>query len=167
MSSSYRSHVLRFLLSAALASGSSYCGGSTVPEGASDASTSGSRGSSDAASSSDGAGNSSDGGCRSGADCAMGLTCCGGQCVNAYNDPHNCGGCGVTCAGMKSFCEGQCIVPPCSMDAGACGSGTCCGTQCCGQGELCCISGAGEPIPQCYALQNGQTTCPVGCPLCQ
>jgi hypothetical protein len=108
-----------------------------------------------------------DGGCSTDGGCAMGLTCCGGRCVNAFNDPHNCGDCGVVCTGATAYCEGQCIATPCDQEAGACGSNSCCGAQCCDRGQLCCLSGAGAPQAQCYSLRAGETTCPQGCVMCQ
>jgi hypothetical protein len=87
--------------------------------------------------------------------------------VNPYNDPHNCGGCGVVCVGATSYCEGQCKAPPCEQDAASCTAGSCCGKQCCGQGQLCCLLEEGLWITQCYTLQGGETSCPKGCPQCR
>jgi hypothetical protein len=105
--------------------------------------------------------------CGSGADCAMGSSCCGGRCVNTYNDPHNCGGCGVACGGAESFCQGRCIPTPCDQDAGSCGANACCGAQCCPAGQLCCLSTTGQPHPECYSPEDADSTCPIGCLLCQ
>ncbi len=126
------------------------CGGSSSPPSQADASIA-----------------ESDGGCGPNAGCAMGLTCCSGQCVNLANDPHNCGACGLMCSGAAAYCQGQCTAAPCALEAGACGANSCCTDQCCGQGQLCCLSGAGPPIPACYSLKPGETTCPLGCALCQ
>jgi hypothetical protein len=109
---------------------------------------------------------SSDGGACNPA-CDMGVTCCAGQCVNLANDPHNCGACGFACTGAASYCAGSCSAPPCDQDAAACGTELCCGTQCCGPGQLCCQDGRqGRSVIVCYTLQAGETTCPVGCPAC-
>jgi Chaperone of endosialidase/Stigma-specific protein, Stig1 len=137
------------------------CGGSTTP-GASDAS---------ATDGSGGAGGGGGGGGGSGVcnpACSAGRTCCGGQCVNTYDDPSNCGSCGLVCGGATSYCEGTCKAPPC-RDAGACSQGTtCCGSSCCASGQLCCASDgpvAGEPT--CFTPTAQQPTCPPGCaPLC-
>jgi hypothetical protein len=46
------------------------------------------------------------------------------------------------------------------------GTGFCCGSVCCGAGELCCEVNMGGPSfgPKCVAPVNG--TCPQGCPAC-
>jgi hypothetical protein len=145
----------------------------TTTEG-SDASTDGSTGSggSSGVGSSSGSGSSSGissggpggGGCSP--ICGPGLTCCSGQCVNANNDPHNCGGCGIVCGGATSYCEGHCKAPPCDQDATACGTGSCCGAQCCGEGQLCCLLERATWTSECYTPAGGATSCPVGCPAC-
>lgn len=84
-------------------------------------------------------------------DCeSSGLTCCDGQCINAENDPFNCGGCGIVCA------EGE-----------MCNVGTCAEASCgdCADGEMCCLIMQGPWFVQCTAPDEG--TCPVGCPLCE
>ena len=142
----------------------SQCGGSTSPGGGADASTEGG-GSSGGGSGSTSGGSSGGGTCNPA--CSLGLACCGGQCVNTGNDPHNCGGCGVPCTGTTPYCGGgSCKQAPCEQDAAACGAETCCGAGCCGAGELCCQLQQGVWITQCYTLQGGETTCPVGCPQC-
>lgn len=95
--------------------------------------------------------------------CTGNLTCCNGTCVNADNDPFNCGSCGTKCVGMKGYCDGTCKpYPTCMADGGMCpggagGGGVCCGDTCCMVYELCCkISGA----PKCFAPSMTQTTCP-------
>jgi hypothetical protein len=95
--------------------------------------------------------------------CTGNLTCCNGMCVNAANDPYNCGACGTKCVGMKPYCDGTCqALPTCMADGGMCpggagGGGVCCGDTCCMIYELCCKIGNG---PKCYAPSMGQTTCP-------
>jgi hypothetical protein len=161
------------------------CGGATVSGTQRDGSTatsSGAGGSTGGSSGTGGPGGSSgtsrDGGLTDGSpggassgtctpQCATALSCCSGHCVNAANDPQNCGACGNVCGGSTPFCLGQCMATPCKLDAGACGGESCCGYGCCGQGQLCClVVGPGAPQPKCYALQDGQATCPIGCPLC-
>jgi len=139
-----------------------HCGGTTAPGGGADASI-GEGGSSGSGSGSS-SGGSSGGACSP--SCAMGLACCGGQCVNTGNDPFNCGGCGTRCSGATPYCGGSCKAAPCEQEAGACANESCCGTQCCGPGQLCCQLEQGVWITQCHTLQNGETTCPVGCPQC-
>jgi hypothetical protein len=93
-------------------------------------------------------GGSNDGSCME--DCeSSGLTCCDGECVNAGNDPFNCGACGTVCAAGTM-----------------CNAGSCSEAQCgeCADGELCCLLMQGPWSLACSEPQNG--TCPVGCPLC-
>jgi hypothetical protein len=103
--------------------------------------------------------------------CLTGRSCCGGACVNEQNDPMNCGQCGKGCAGATPLCSGgQCIAPPCDSPPGPCAlNALCCGSSCCGPGQLCCqVDGpvSGGP-PSCYTPTADQTTCPQGCaPLC-
>ena len=169
----------------------SQCGGSTSPSGGADASVEGgsSSGSSSGGSTSSGSGSTSSGGSTSGSGSRVAAReavraaapeagairrapsvspAAAGACVNTGNDPHNCGGCGVTCSGAKSYCSGSCQVPPCEQqDAAACtGSSTCCGTGCCTGAQLCCQLDQGASVTECYTLQPGETTCPVGCPAC-
>jgi hypothetical protein len=102
--------------------------------------------------------------------CTTGRTCCGSGCVNTQNDPFNCGKCGNTCQGSTSLCQGgTCVHPPC--DANICAATIfCCGSMCCGAGQLCCdpqgpLSGLN---PTCYTPTTDQPTCPQGCaPLCK
>jgi hypothetical protein len=103
-----------------------------------------------------------------GQDCTSnGMQCCAGTCVDLANDPQNCGRCGVSCTAPSSYCQdSRCLVPPCDQDA-ACGASSCCGTECCGQGQICCTLRDERPTPTCYTLQNNETTCPSGCPLCR
>jgi hypothetical protein len=100
-------------------------------------------------------------------ECPRGRLCCGGVCVNPANDPTNCGGCGVRCSGEKSFCNETCMAPPCEGTV-CLGIKTCCGTTCCGQGEICCASQGPVALPPtCFQPTKDQPTCPQGCaPLC-
>ena len=114
-----------------------------------------------------GAGSASGG--ASNTECATpcrSLSCCDGRCVNPSNDIHNCGGCGIQCAGETPFCDqGVCGAPPCLLVGAACPVGeTCCVDQCCGGGELCCNVHANILRTGCYPAEQG--TCPVGCPEC-
>jgi hypothetical protein len=99
------------------------------------------------------------------ADCGFNRTCCGDECVSTYNDPRNCGTCGVTCASGTYCAAGHCENVPCSA---TCASGqTCCGGACCAAGQICC-----DPAMQLSGGvvckdPNAQGTCPPGCaPLC-
>ncbi|MGH7329012.1 MAG: tail fiber domain-containing protein, partial [Polyangiaceae bacterium] len=105
--------------------------------------------------------------------CAQERACCGNACVNTYNDPQNCGGCGVVCSGSTSYCDsGSCTEPPCTRPGGSCaadgGSGSCCGSQCCTDGQICCEDeGPVSGEPTCFTPTADQPTCPQGCaPLC-
>ena len=123
-------------------------------------------------------GSSGSGGTASGGSAAGGATCCPpgrdtgrlccqGQCVNPSNDPTNCGDCGRKCTSGTYCTNGSCVAPPCS--ASCTGGATCCGTECCTAGELCCDpQGPISNEPGCVALTpNDQGTCPPGCaPLC-
>ncbi len=115
-------------------------------------------------------GGSADGGTCSPA-CGPYRECCNDTCVNTDNDPNNCGGCGIHCDGATPFCDGSCQALPCSLGGGACtgpDAGVCCGTTCCGVGQLCCknegpVSGNAE----CFTPTESQPTCEQGCaPLC-
>jgi Stigma-specific protein, Stig1/Chaperone of endosialidase len=136
------------------------CGGSTMPGGydaSSDVVPSGSGGGSGANLPGD-----ASGGCNPA--CASTLTCCAGACVQISSDPRNCGACGVVCTGETSFCDDHCKAPPCDQDAATCAAGSCCGSQCCTQGQYCCpstVSQGGPPL--CNAPLAGGSTCPIGC----
>jgi hypothetical protein len=113
------------------------------------------------------AGNPEAGACNP--PCGQARICCAGQCVNPANDPTSCGGCGVHCTGSTSYCGGACMAPPCERDAASCAGGaTCCGTECCAQGQLCCDpQGPIDRSPRCYMPTTDAPTCPRGCaPLC-
>ncbi len=94
-----------------------------------------------------------------GPDYAVGA-CCGASCVDIFNDPHNCGGCGKTCTG-GSICTSEYCMPvfdcrqpenagsylPCALDGGF---GACCGGACvapsssnCGACGATCVPGSG------------------------
>ena len=97
-------------------------------------------------------------------DCeAQGFFCCDGQCVNLANDIYNCGACGVVCQGDFPYCGmNGCEEAPCT-GVDDCPD-RCCGSQCCGEGELCCEVNMGPAAMGCFEAVNG--TCPVGCPYC-
>jgi hypothetical protein len=103
--------------------------------------------------------------------CTTGRMCCGGACVNLENDPFNCGTCGNACKAPTSFCGGgTCQAPACGPAVDCLPTATCCGSTCCGAGQLCCdqqgpVSG-GSPV--CFTPTADQPTCPQGCaPLCR
>jgi hypothetical protein len=61
------------------------------------------------------------------------------------------------------------MAPPCEREAGSCGAGSsCCGTECCTSGQLCCDpQGPIDRFPVCFTPTADQPTCPMGCaPLC-
>ncbi|MDX2054900.1 MAG: hypothetical protein SFV15_21030 [Polyangiaceae bacterium] len=97
--------------------------------------------------------------------CGEARECCGGQCVNLTNDPLNCGSCGHKCTGTTYCGGGQCVEPPCTATCND--GGSCCGSECCGQGQLCCDpQGPLDRGPTCVTPSE-QGTCPMGCaPLC-
>jgi len=102
-----------------------------------------------------------------GVPCTLGFICCSGACVNPNNDILNCGHCGQTCAGPDAFCAaGTCGQPPCLRGALCPDPTTCCASQCCSAGQLCCdVPGPGPSIgPRCTDPIGG--TCPKGCPAC-
>ena len=105
------------------------------------------------------------------AGCTDPFKCCGDACIAPYNDIDNCGGCNNKCTGDHPYCDhGTCAnKPPCTPGSPICdGPGFCCGSMCCNANELCCDVPEGvETGPKCVALQQGETTCPQGCPLCQ
>jgi hypothetical protein len=94
--------------------------------------------------------------------------CCNGKCANLVNDPTNCGACGTRCEGATPYCEGTCKAAPCERDSATCANGSCCGSECCSQGQLCCNpQGPLDRGPVCYTPTAEQPTCPPGCaPLC-
>ncbi len=59
---------------------------------------------------------------------------CGGYCTNVTNDPHNCGGCGLSCAPGDSCQGGQCLTgggPTCTNDGDPCtADANCCSNLC-------------------------------------
>jgi hypothetical protein len=99
----------------------------------------------------------------------LGRTCCNKVCVNVANDPLNCGRCGNKCDGNTPYCDGSCQATPCTRPSGNCGQGTtCCGSQCCSGGQICCLVEAQQSgFAQCATPQGDPPTCPQGCaPLC-
>jgi hypothetical protein len=104
-----------------------------------------------------GDGGAADGGaCR--VSCGAGLSCCQGSCVDLRDDIHNCGACGVACGGAHPYCTAvRCTQAPCANPQLACLVGFCCGSSCCGRGQLCCDVGG----PTCVDPSDGGT-CPTG-----
>lgn len=103
-----------------------------------------------------------------GSACGVGRTCCNNACVNTANNPKNCGACGTECSGATPYCDGTCQSVPCSLDGGTCGAMACCGSNCCGAGQLCCkTEGPLAGPPTCFSPTAAEPTCPQGCaPLC-
>jgi hypothetical protein len=151
------------------------CGGSGDDGGTGGANTAGAAGASGAGGSSGSSGDAGSAGSSGSAGSAGGICqpaceewrrCCGGQCANTANDPNNCGSCGVECA-SGTYCDGtgKCAPPPCSATCS--GGALCCGSECCGAGELCCDpQGPISQGPVCTPPDE-RGTCPMGCaPLC-
>jgi hypothetical protein len=98
--------------------------------------------------------------------CGAERECCDGHCANLANDPVNCGQCGHACDGGQYCTGGECIAKPC--EATCADAGSCCGTECCATGQLCCDpQGPIETGARCTdPSETG--TCPLGCaPLCK
>jgi len=145
-------------------SGSSGSGGSSGSSGGSSGSSSGS-GSGGSSGSSSG---SSSGGAACSPACDAFTKCCDGACINADNDPQNCGGCGIQCTGTTSYCgNGHCLVPPCNSPGPTCETSQfCCATGCCNPGQLCCNIEGPQDYTTCFTPTKDQPTCPVGCGGC-
>lgn len=108
-----------------------------------------------------------DGGSVCDPECDTGRTCCDGVCVNTENDPRHCGGCGATCEGADNFCTGGSCEPiPCEGDCTD--PEVCCGTVCCGDGQICCDpQGPVDRGPTCVDPDPDTGVCPQGCaPTC-
>jgi hypothetical protein len=89
--------------------------------------------------------------------------------VNLQNDPFNCGKCGNVCPATAPFCgAGTCTHPTCDANTTCIGTATCCGSMCCGVGQICCDpQGPIVGAPTCFTPTPDQKTCPQGCaPLC-
>jgi hypothetical protein len=154
------------------------CGGATGDLSGDDASVEGGGGGDGGkdASGNDSGGPGDDSGVDGGADCngmkcGQYRLCCAGQCVNPANDPLHCGKCSVQCAAPTSYCAGgQCEAPPCAPGSVCVATATCCGSQCCALGQLCCMDEGPVPAPEptCYTPTPAQPTCPQGCaPMCK
>jgi hypothetical protein len=89
-------------------------------------------------------------------------------CVNEQNDPTNCGSCGNKCGQQTPYCNfGKCTMPPCFQQGGVCAANTlCCGTDCCTNGQICCLFQGPTDYTACYTPTKAQPTCPVGCSGC-
>lgn len=95
------------------------------------------------------------------------FTCCGSACTNLENDINNCGACGNKCDASTPFCDnGVCKTPPCNGPL--CGpGGTCCGSNCCMLGQLCCnVPGPVGVMLGCHT-PTAEGTCPTGCTSCE
>lgn len=88
--------------------------------------------------------------CCTSSDCpAATPDCCGGACVDAATDPHNCGGCGVRCSGGRACIGGVCE-GTCSYGASACVTPS---TDC-GAAIVTCFGN-----PNCWALPTTSGCC--------
>jgi hypothetical protein len=79
-------------------------------------------------------------------ECPTGQTECNGACVDTQTDPANCGACGVTCTGGKTYQGGSCVCPTGTQDCnGVCQE--CCVDADCGQGGQVCQGGSCVCLP--------------------
>jgi hypothetical protein len=100
--------------------------------------------------------------CENG-ECVEGAKCCNDYCSNLAYDPLNCGDCEERCPPETPFCSGaKCGTYDCA--AVCVPEETCCGSECCAEGQVCCIVNRGGPVrpPSCYWGH-----CPAGCPTCK
>ena len=87
-------------------------------------------------------------------ECGTDQKCCGGVCVDTRFDPFNCGTCGDVCSGADGICvTGGCknklnCTATCNVEEGR----SCCGTQCCASGEVCCYD---EDNYRCVDIEEG------------
>ena len=127
----------------------------------------GSSGSGNGGAGASGASGASGSGAGAGPTCGTncGFKCCGPECVNTGNDINNCGTCGTVCPGPSPFCNnGKCDQAPC-QGVTCTDTATCCETECCKSGELCCNVNAGASRTACTPATD-KGTCPLGCAQC-
>jgi hypothetical protein len=144
--------------------GNSGSGASGRDGGAGGRSGSGASGGNGGVGGSGGSGGSGGGRCEPA--CGEARECCGSECVNRANDPQNCGACGETCDASSYCTGGRCVSRPCMA---VCEGGTtCCGSDCCGSGQLCCDpQGPVDVGPRCVEPDE-RGSCAPGCaPLCK
>jgi hypothetical protein len=99
--------------------------------------------------------------------CGGGLVCCDGVCSNPGNDIKNCGMCGMECQGPFPFCDGgTCGKAPCDPNSNCTSAPSCCGSQCCDTGKICCVVPMGPVGPPECVDPNENGTCEPGCPDC-
>ena len=99
--------------------------------------------------------------------CPDGRTPCGGQCVDLFTDPTNCGGCGATCS-QGEFCHQGLCTPDCEDECRTPGEQRCsdkfaAAVATCGQhdDDACLEWGALAPCGPGQTCSNGQ--CGGGC----
>lgn len=89
--------------------------------------------------------------CCTASDCpAITPACCGGACLDTATDRHNCGACGVRCAGDRACTGGVCEESCASYGASACATPS---TEC-GANILTCGSN-----PNCWAMPTTGGCC--------
>lgn len=94
-----------------------------------------------------------------GVTCPAGFLCCGGDCVRPWNDPENCGGCGVTCRFEGAGCStGVCC--PGTEPAAACRTATC------PEGQVACADGCRDIASDAQHCGACDRTCPTELPRC-
>ena len=97
--------------------------------------------------------------------CDTGRDCCDAECTNLQNDPRNCGGCGTACPTDEVCVRGSCAAVTCETTCA--GGETCCGSECCGAGTICCDPQGPVDLPPTCVMPDDRGTCPTGCaPLC-
>lgn len=138
------------------------CGGGTTIDSGSNATQSSSTQGSGGQTGSGGSGGNCSG-------CMSGFICCNGECVNPNNDIGNCGDCGVACPGASPYCDnGNCGTPPCAPNVDCGPDSTCCDSQCCMAGYICCtIPGPIGSTTECIDPMQTGGTCPPGCTECK
>ena len=112
-----------------------------------------------------------------GGSCATdggGGTCCGATCANLYDDPQNCGGCGLVCPTGSGCVQGACVAATGSQN---CGPTTCPAGSTCNPSNGACIVPCGAEGDECAVGPNKFGLCcggacvdpgqdPVNCGAC-